>query len=109
MDAVLFFVKKKVEPGSGYFFLYGRIPGQPALKAGRPGTGLYACIFFARGKKGYRFNPLRGCRPFCKFLGYVFYRKVEKVKEGPVTSELTGLRHLVHSWLSHLPLFIANY
>jgi hypothetical protein len=22
-------------------------------------TGLYACIFFAYGKKGYRFNPLR--------------------------------------------------
>jgi hypothetical protein len=24
-----------------------------------PETGLYACIFFACGKKGYRFNPLR--------------------------------------------------
>ncbi|MDR1128971.1 MAG: hypothetical protein LBL20_06635 [Treponema sp.] len=24
-----------------------------------PGTGLYACIFFACGKKGYRFYPLR--------------------------------------------------
>jgi hypothetical protein len=24
------------------------------------GTGLSACIFFACGKKGYRFNPLRG-------------------------------------------------
>jgi hypothetical protein len=23
-------------------------------------TGLSACIFFARGKKGYRFYPLRG-------------------------------------------------
>jgi hypothetical protein len=22
-------------------------------------TGLYACIFFASGKKGYRSNPLR--------------------------------------------------
>jgi hypothetical protein len=47
-----------------------------------PRTGLYACIFFARGKKGYRFNPLRCWRPFCRFRGYVFYRKVEKVKEG---------------------------
>jgi hypothetical protein len=31
-----------------------------------PETGLSACIFFAYGKfavgkKGYRFNPLRGC------------------------------------------------
>jgi hypothetical protein len=82
MDAVLFFVKKKlsraVENFSGYS---GRIPGQPALRAGRPGTGLSACIFFASGKKGYRFNPLRCCRPFCKFRGYVFYRKVEKVKK----------------------------
>jgi hypothetical protein len=27
-----------------------------------PETGLYACIFFAYGKKGYRFNPLRCCK-----------------------------------------------
>jgi hypothetical protein len=25
----------------------------------KPGTGLSACIFFASGKKGYRFYPLR--------------------------------------------------
>jgi hypothetical protein len=32
-----------------------------SLPAGQDGprTGLYACIFFASGKKGYRFNPLR--------------------------------------------------
>jgi hypothetical protein len=35
-------------------FGFGRIRG-PAC----PRTGLYACIFFARGKKGYRSNPLR--------------------------------------------------
>jgi hypothetical protein len=36
---------------------------------------------FSCGKKGYRFNPLRGCRPFCSFRSYIFYRKVEKVEE----------------------------
>jgi hypothetical protein len=34
-------------------------------------TGLYACIFIASGKKGYRFNPLRCCKtaslPFYSF------------------------------------------
>jgi hypothetical protein len=73
-----------------------------------PGTGLSACIFFASGKKGYRFNPLRCYKtaslPFYSFeflrgknsqiaaagipaAGIIgiytvgFYRKVEKVKE----------------------------
>jgi hypothetical protein len=32
-------------------------PGASCRLRGR--TGLYACIFFAFGKKGYRFNPLR--------------------------------------------------
>jgi hypothetical protein len=32
-------------------------------------TGLSACIFFACGKKGYRFNPLREPKPLCGF-GY---------------------------------------
>jgi hypothetical protein len=36
-----------------------------------PGTGLYACIFFACGKKGYRFYPLRcgktASLPFYRF------------------------------------------
>jgi hypothetical protein len=39
----------------------------PAL----PGTGLYACIFFACGTKGYRVNPVRCCKtasmPFYSF------------------------------------------
>jgi hypothetical protein len=46
-------------------FCFGRIPRL------RRGTGLYACIFFASGKKGYRFNPLRCCKtasmPFYSF------------------------------------------
>jgi hypothetical protein len=31
------------------------------------GTGLSACIFFACGKKGYRFYPLREPKPLCGF------------------------------------------
>jgi hypothetical protein len=31
-----------------------------AFPAQAPETGLSACIFFACGKKGYRFYPLRG-------------------------------------------------
>jgi hypothetical protein len=31
-----------------------------AFPAQAPETGLSACIFFAGGKKGYRFYPLRG-------------------------------------------------
>jgi hypothetical protein len=31
------------------------------------GTGLSACIFFAAGKKGYRFYPLREPKPFRGF------------------------------------------
>jgi hypothetical protein len=41
----------------------------PLARRGR--TGLYACIFFACGKKGYRFNPLRSGKtaslPFYRF------------------------------------------
>jgi hypothetical protein len=38
-------------------------------------TGLYACIFFARGKKGYRFNPLRCCKTASMpFYSYEFLR-----------------------------------
>ncbi|MDR1353225.1 MAG: hypothetical protein LBK05_08080, partial [Treponema sp.] len=33
--------------------------GRPALGQAGLRTGLYACIFFASGKKGYRSNPLR--------------------------------------------------
>jgi hypothetical protein len=45
-------------PAVPIFFLLGA-----SVRAGPPAlcvrTGLYACIFFASGKKGYRFNPLR--------------------------------------------------
>jgi hypothetical protein len=35
-------------------------------------TGLSACIFFASGKKGYRFYPLRGPKPQIFLLGSRF-------------------------------------
>jgi hypothetical protein len=42
------------------FFWFWAHPGAN-LPVGQDGarTGLSACIFFASGKKGYRFNPLR--------------------------------------------------
>jgi hypothetical protein len=56
-----------------------------------PRTGLSACIFFASGKKGYRFNPLRHWRiametaasmplapgAVCIHLVWNFYREVK--------------------------------
>jgi hypothetical protein len=54
------------------FFLFWAHP-RANLPIGQDGprTGLSACIFFACGKKGYRFNPLRCCKtasmPFYSF------------------------------------------
>jgi hypothetical protein len=38
-----------------------------------PETGLSACIFFAAGKKGYRFYPLREPKPLHGF-GFLLLR-----------------------------------
>jgi hypothetical protein len=46
---------KREEWGSGFDSEFGRI----FFTASRKKTGLSACIFFAAGKKGYRFYPLR--------------------------------------------------
>jgi hypothetical protein len=46
---LIFFVKR----ASDDFFIWAH----PRASCAR--TGLSACIFFARGKKGYRCNPLR--------------------------------------------------
>jgi hypothetical protein len=55
-----------VYPPLSIFLRRTLIPGASPPAAG---TGLYACIFFACGKKGYRFNPLR----YCKTASLPFY------------------------------------
>jgi hypothetical protein len=68
---------------------FGRISFLCATRKERsaPETGLYACIFFAFGKKGYRSNPLRCCKtaslPF-----YSFEFLLRKTHESPQPASL---------------------
>jgi hypothetical protein len=49
---LMFYLYSKIYSKCGIFNLGASVPSGP--------TGLSACIFFACGKKGYRFYPLRG-------------------------------------------------
>jgi hypothetical protein len=52
----------------GNFIIFFWFWAHPRAAGAR--TGLSACIFFASGKKGYRFNPLRvPCRAFSANIG----------------------------------------
>jgi hypothetical protein len=54
-----------VKAGSAVFadFSIMRESNRAHFRREAPETGLSACIFFAIGKKGYRFYPLRGRKP----------------------------------------------